>query len=399
MYYKPSLFLSLILSIILFTGCESISNETSGSLLTPETEVKKKDVSGAYNSLSNLPGFVFTQSNDSESNEVIAFKRDADGSLAESGRYATGGQGTGGGLGSQGAVALSNNNQLLLAVNAGSNELSVFAVQPDELKLLDTVPSGGEQPISVTVRKSLVYVVHAGGSGNITGFRLTHEGTLTSLPGSTRNLSNDGIGAAPGPAQISFTPNGDYLIVTEKPSNMIGVYAVAQNGTAGAPSFTASSGETPFGFSFSRKNTLVVSETFGGNNALSATSSYNISQDGALELISGTIESGQTAACWAVTTSNGRFTYISNTGSGTITGYYADHLGNIELLNADGVTGDTGGTDSTPIDMALSNNSRFLYVLNTGTDTILSYSIQADGSLDAMSTISVPASSVGLIAK
>lgn len=398
MYHRLSLFFSIFVLFMLLLGCDSITNQAENESLSLVAQKSKQQQPGSELS-AQATGAVYTQSNDMSSNEIVAYSRNAKGLLSESGRYATGGQGTGSGLGSQGAVALSSDHQRLFAVNAGSNELSVFGVQPGGLDLLDSVQSGGEQPVSVTVHGNLVYVVHAGGSGNITGFTLSNDGNLTSLSGSTQNLSNDGDGAAPGPAQISFTPNGGHLVVTEKASNLIGVYPILDEGKAGSPAFTASNGQTPFGFSFSKKNVLLVSEAFGGGEGLSATSSYAIGGDGSLELISGSVLSDQSAACWAVTTQNGKYTYISNTQSGTVTGYSVGNNGAIELLDANGITGSTGGQDTIPIDMALSNNSRYLYVLNAGSDDIVSYRVQSDGSLTTLGSIAVPATSVGLTAK
>jgi hypothetical protein len=162
----------------------------------------------------NSPGSVYTLSNAAGTNRVLAFSRTAKGDLSPAGTYVTGGQGIGATLGSQGALALTDDGRWLLAVNAGSNELSVFAVHNDALTLTDIVPSGGQRPISVTVAHNLIYVLNAGGasgsSDNISGFYLSLDGQLHALPDSTRALS----GANVGPAQISFGLRGDVLIVT-----------------------------------------------------------------------------------------------------------------------------------------------------------------------------------------
>ena len=78
---------------------------------------------------------VYVQTNDATANEVIAFSRTQDGALAPLGRYSTGGRGTGSPhLASAGSVVLSDDGRWLLVVNAGSDELSLFAVQPDGLR-------------------------------------------------------------------------------------------------------------------------------------------------------------------------------------------------------------------------------------------------------------------------
>src|SRR5258707_15868288 len=81
------------------------------------------------------PGAVYVMSNAPAGNAVLVFNRTADGALAPAGSYATGGTGTGAGLGSQGALVVSDDQHWLLAVNAGSNSVSVFEVRHDGLQL------------------------------------------------------------------------------------------------------------------------------------------------------------------------------------------------------------------------------------------------------------------------
>src|SRR5512143_4003373 len=209
-------------------------------------------------------GAVYTLTNSAAGNEVLIFNRAVDGTLTAAGSVSTGGLGTGTGLGSQGALTLSANHHWLFAVNAGSNELSVFAVQIDGLTLTDRVSSGGAHPISVTNYKNLVYVLNDGGSGNIAGFTLDTHGELAPIAGSTRNLSNNGSGAAPGPSQISFSPDGGVLVVTEKNTNLVDTFQVDEDGMAGNVTTHPSAGATPFGFAFDNQGTLIVSEAAGG---------------------------------------------------------------------------------------------------------------------------------------
>lgn len=337
-------------------------------------------------------GVVFSITNAPGANAVHVFDRAPDGTLADAGVYATGGAGTGAGLGSQGAVTLSDDGRFLLAVNAGSNEVSVFAVNGDRLELLNTVPSGGLMPISVTAHKGLAYVVNAGGAGNIAGFRLDASG-LAPIAGSARPLSN---GVA-GPAQIAFTPDGDALVVTEKAANAIATYAVSADGLATGPVTTPSSGQTPFGFAFAHRSVLIVSEAFGGAADASAASSYAV-DDATLSLLSGSVATTETAACWFVVTPDGRYAYTTNAGSGSVSGYRVETDGRLALLTADGRTGVTG-VGSGPSDEALSRNGRFLYVLANGAHAIEAFAIGSDGSLTSVGGASgLPAGMAGLAA-
>lgn len=339
-------------------------------------------------------GTVYTLTNAAGGNAVAALHRGADGSLTSAGIYPTGGLGSGGGLGSQGAVVLSENGRLLLAVDAGSDEISSFLVANDgSLAFADRIASGGDLPISVTVHANLAYALNAGGAGNISGFTVTTDGSLASLPGSTRPLS----GGATGPAQVQFNPDGTVLVVTEKATNLISTYSVGSDGIASGPDAQASAGATPFGFDFDKRGRLFVSEAFGGAADASATSSYDLSGFGSLSVVSPSVGTTETAACWVVVTGNGRFAYVTNTGSGTVSGYAIGGDGSLTLLDPDGVTAVTGA-GSSPIDADVSHNGRFLFVLNAGTHSIAGFRINGgDGSLTPVGEVfGLPASSVGL---
>ncbi len=320
-------------------------------------------------------GAVYTLSNSAAGNAVIAFSRSSDGSLSPLGTFATGGLGSGGGLGSQGAVTLSGDGQWLLAVNAGSDEITSFAVGADRrLTFADKIWSGGDHPISVTIGYGVVYTVNDGGSGNIAGFSISPTGHLSAIAGSIRPLSS----SSSGPAQISFTPDRATLVVTEKATNRITTYAVGANGAAGAPTWVTSAGPTPFGFDFDNKGRLIVSEANGGPPNLSFVSSYDVSS-GSARIIDGRVATHQVAACWVVVTNNGKYAYASNTASGSISGFAIANDGSLDLLDADGVTGSTGGA---PTDMSLSSNSKFLYA-RVGA-ALHAFRINHDGSLAAL---------------
>src|SRR5207244_893958 len=137
------------------------------------------------------------------------------------GSYSTGGRGTGKPhLASQSSVVLSGDGRWLLVTNAGSDDLSLFAVGPDGLELADRVASGGSGPTSVAVHGDLVYVLN-NGAPSIGGFRL-EDGKLRPLGGSTRPLSADDAD----PAQISFSRDGRTLVVTERGTNSISSFTV-----------------------------------------------------------------------------------------------------------------------------------------------------------------------------
>jgi 6-phosphogluconolactonase (cycloisomerase 2 family) len=336
-------------------------------------------------------GAVFTLSNSAAGNAVIAFARAADGSLTPAGSFATQGNGTGAGLGSQGAVALSEDGRFLFAVNAASNTITSFAVDGTSLTRVSTVASGGTLPISLTTHGAIVYALNAGGTENITGFAVGSTGALTVLPGSSRPLSGTGVG----PAEVSFDPTGRWLVVTEKNTSLIDVYTVDGSGYASSPRVNPSAGVEPFGFTFNQQGVLLVSEAFEGAADGSAVSSYTLGAGGQLQVVTASATTTETAACWVAV--SGKFVYAANTGSGSVTGFEV-RKGELALLNSDGRTGASGDT---PIDVAVSANGQFLYSLAATSRTISAFGIHHnDGSLAQVAGASgLPAGTVGLAAR
>jgi 6-phosphogluconolactonase len=318
---------------------------------------------------SDTPGAVFTLTNAASGNAVAYFARSAQGSLSYVGAFPTGGTGTGANLGSQSSVALSDDGRDLYAVNAGSNSVSVFAVEPNGLRLSTVFPSGGRTPISVTAHGDVLYVLNAG-SGTINGF------TTSGAPIAAQPLLGGN------PAQVAFSPSGDELVVTEKATQTIDTYDVV-GGIAQPGVSSASAGATPFGFAFDNLGRLFVSEAAG------SASSYTVDGAGA-HVISGAVPTFQAAPCWLVTSKNGKFAYTANAAAGSISGFSIAADGSLALL------GSAPGL-AHPLDEAVSNNGRFLYVLNDGRHDIAGYRIAADGSLTPLGEVgALPAGTVGL---
>jgi 6-phosphogluconolactonase (cycloisomerase 2 family) len=331
-------------------------------------------------------------------NSVIAFSRNPkDGTLTEVDTELTQGAGDPSApvdpLGSQGALILSGDFNFLFAVNAGSNEISVLSSGKGGLSFVDKVSSGGGRPISLTTFGNWLYVLNAGGTPNITGFTIGDDGTLTPIAGSTQPLTG---GAAAGPAQVGFSHDGTLLAVTEKAGNRINTYTVDASGVASAPISNPSSGMTPFGFAFTNGGFLIVSEAFGGMPDLSAVSSYSASA-GVLNVESGSVPNGQTAACWVVTTNSGHTAFVSNTGNGTISSYAIADDGTLALIEGAAAN---SGDGSSPTDMALSVNSRFLYVLEAGSNLVTAFEIGKGGSLTPIGEFgNLPPGAQGITAK
>jgi len=318
-------------------------------------------------------GAVYTSTNEAAGNRVAVFSRAQDGTATFDQFVATGGTGSDDGLGNQGAVTLSDDGSYLYVVNAGSDDLSVFSVLEDGLSLIEVVDSRGERPVSVAQHDDLVYVLNAG-DDRIAGFRQQPDGTLRRL-GRAR-LSTTGTGAA----QIDFSNDGRFVYVTEKATNSITRYRVTRRGGARQRQVFASDGATPFGFLVGQRNQLIVSQADMGAPGASAVTSYDIDgQDGGLTVRTGSLGSGETAACWVVGTPDGRLAFVSNTGTDTVSSLGIGFDGSLSLLDAQAAT-----TGDGPVDMALTADGHFFYVLNAAAGGLGDYVVGTDGSLTGL---------------
>lgn len=345
-------------------------------------------------------GAVYAMTNEANGNAIMAWRRDSDGRLAFVGRFPTGGLGSGGGvapLASQGSLVLAghapggdrakHSNQLLFAVNAGSNEISVLRVHKDHLSVVDKVSSGGLRPISLTVYDDLLYVLNYG-SGTINGFRLEKKGTLTPIAGSARPITG---GTSGDPGQVEFSSHGDVLVVTGKSLQNIDTYVVGRNGQTTGPRPNHSNGPSPLGVAFDDKNHFLTAEISG------SVSSYRLSRDGAATVVSGSVPDFQFSPRWIVITENSRFAYVSNAGTRDISSYMVSPDGSVRLLQSVAALTDAGGV---PIDLALTNGSRFLYVVNNELGTIDGYRVGPQGELvQVANAAGLPPNSEGIAAR
>ena len=324
---------------------------------------------------------VFVMTNAADRNEVIAYTRNADGTLSEGGHYSTGGRGSGGNndpLESQGSLTFTQDRSQLLAVNAGSGDISRFRVHGSDLDLADHVPSGGSEPNAIALHGGLVYVLNTGGSSSVVGFRL-HSGELTPIVNSLRFLSTNTSGGS----SLAFSPDGQFLVVTERLTNKIDVFLVQSDGTLSPAVYNPSAGPGAFSLSFAPNGTTIVSETgAAGVPNGSAVSSYTILTTGTLSVITASAPTLGAANCWNAVTPDGRFAYFSNAGSSSISGFAISPLGAPTPLPGTVVGHNPSG--ATNLDIAISGDGKFLYSLNSGNGSVGIFAIQKDGTLHAV---------------
>jgi len=350
-----------------------------GALLTPSAALADGDKQSVY-----------TITNSASGNEVLAFHRAANGALTPAGSFSTGGLGSGAGLGSGHSLVVSDDGRMLVVVNAGSNSVSAFKVDNDRLRLLGSpAPSGGTRPTSVTIHDDLVYVMNAG-SNSIAGFRLDDRHGLKSIDGSTQPLGAGTMLAS----QVQFDKSGRVLIVDARGSSTIDTFVVDHRGVAGPVHTTTSNAGGPFGFDVDRRGNILFSAVaISINGALtSGATSYDVARNGVLTPNGMPVSSGQAAACWLAAA--GHFAYTTNAGSGSIGRFAIAHDGSLSLIGTTVV-----GSGSTPLDITVTHDQKYMYVLLGGSHKIVGYRVGHDGDLTQVTSVDAPMGAAGIAAR
>ena len=309
-----------------------------------------------------IVGHVYVNDNAAGANTVAAFDRHADGSLTPipGSPFPIGGAGLGAGLGSQGAIQVSPSGRFLLAVDAGSNQISVLRLShrgiPEPVGA--PVPSGGVQPVSIAINRfGLVYVANVGNGGsNYTGFLLTPTGRLIPLPHTTVPVpEGSGVG------DVLFNSTGDRLVGTRDNPSLIDSFAVRPNGTLvaapGSPFTGQGLGQIGAQFRPTNPSQLYVSNAHNGPG-LGTVSAFRVSRSGVLTSIGDSpVPNSQTAPCWVEISHDGRYLFAVNTGSANLSRYAIGRDGSLSLI---GTTAFTNGAGA--VDARLSPDGKFLFV-------------------------------------
>ena len=328
---------------------------------------------------------VFVETDNTAGNQVVAYSRGAGGALTQSAIYNTGGLGgalTGAVVdyqASEGALAYDAAAHLLVASNAGSDTVTVFDVNGSYLSHPQTLSSGGVFPVSVSIHGDLVYVLNARSGGSVSGFRI-NDGRLAPIPGSTRWLGLNPT-ATPEfvntPGQVAFSPDGTLLLVTTKDNgNDVYVYHVDARGSLSAEPVInpEPSGSVPFAVTFTSAHRLQLVEAAGDVVTLNLDSWGDLTQVAS-------IATGQNASCWIVR--DGLYSYVSNAGSSTLSGFSNDGTGHLTDL------GNTA-TDTGTVDAAVTPGGGYLYVRAGLNGNLDGFAVNSNGSLTPALSLTVP---------
>jgi 6-phosphogluconolactonase (cycloisomerase 2 family) len=346
----------------------------------------------------DVAGHVYVNNNSPDQNTISGFDRHADGSLTPIGKdglFATGGAGTGMPVATQGALQFSTDHRFVLAVDPGSNEISVLRVRNDgSLDVHNTVSSGGNVPGSLAVsmdqshpgkpapsavRGSRVYVANTGAGGvNYTGFTLNPGGQLRPIADSTFALPDTAF-----PGQILFSSDGTHAAGTRAggtpteptlgPSE-IDSFTVSDDGVLepapGSPFESQRIGPIGAAFGVSNPGVLFVTNAHDGPG-LGSVSAYAVADDSSLSAIDGSpFENQQTATCWAEISADGQYLFAVNTATPSISSYQIAEDGTLTLL------GNTPFNSATaPFDARLDPSGAYLYVVDNGAPLIHAFAV------------------------
>jgi hypothetical protein len=339
-----------------------------GSLLAASLGVFGAAASASASTTSPVAGYTYVNGNTATANTIAGYARHADGSLTPitGSPFTVSGAGLGSGLGSQGAIQATRDGRYLLAVDAGSNQVSVLRVTPGGVPVQVGQPasSGGIDPVSVAVSPyGVVYVANKGNAtsgAGFSGFRLGLGGTLTPIPGATYPAP-----AGSGPADVLFNSTGTSLVGTLVNTSQIESYKVLPGGrllaAPGSPFTGQGLGQLGAEFRPTSPSQLFVTNAHNGTG-LGTVSAYRDNFLGQLTPIgSSPYADGQTAPCWVEISHDGRYLFAVNTGSGNISSYSISRDGSLTLIGSTAITG--GGADT---DARLSPDGNYLLVDGNG---------------------------------
>jgi 6-phosphogluconolactonase (cycloisomerase 2 family) len=350
----------------------------------------------ATQSASTGRSFVYTIANPDGPNTIAAYARNPEtGELIFLDVYPTGGRGTGQMIDSQSPLVANADGTLLFAVNPGSNDISVMAINADgSLELREgPVPSRGVEPASLALSESLLYVANKGDAvnpPNYSGFSVQPDGSLTRIKRRIELAFGDN------PTQVLFTPDGRGMIGIRLGSGGLDSFVVKPNGRLRLRAQLNNQGG-PFAAVF---NPLATQQLLVADARLPGASSYNLDEDGQISPITSISNRPERAACWIAAHSDGSRVWVSNTGTNSVSLYTIAPDGSLNLAG----THNTAAFGRTPFEIALDESNQHLYQLNVGAGNQSIHALRVTEGIDAadladIGAIGLPAGSspIGLV--
>lgn len=273
-------------------------------------------------------------------------------------------------LHSQGSICISIDRQTLYVVNAGSDEITVFAIgKNNTLRYLQKISSGGKRPISIAISSKNLYVLNSGDSdtlGNITNFRILRDGTLRNIDRGSKTIGKKGQLLGGLIINRMFTK----LIVSETGSNLISIHSLDNRGNIIQQVENKISGKNPYGIVQNESNTYLVV-----NEESESITSFKVNNIGTINPIDNSKYENADGMTKIVITKDREFAYVINDRGISQFIIYEDN--EINFMNFY----DTGNKFSKISEITIDNKGKYLYTIDEGNGSINSYLIQKHGIL------------------
>jgi 6-phosphogluconolactonase (cycloisomerase 2 family) len=386
-------------------------------------------------------------------NGIIHYRGEADGTLTEVERVATGGDGSGtfkpisgqesapNAFEGAGSVLLTADRRFLFTTNGGDNSVSSFSLDKDgRLKLLDVKPTGNEvkgksgtaKSLAYSPSKGILYVLHSFGPDHVRLMSVDDQGKLTARPErytvNTKDktdrvptmavLSPDGkfllvgttfdqpiahTGMYPDGSPILWVkqPDGKYTVIASNapdPDGLV-VFPVRGDGTLGAARFHDGKAGSPFYIAFlnGRPDTFVIGYAVGDGCALATIDGDGKINVGPLAKID-TSPGLPSELCWLSVSPDDRFVYATNFGYSYLSSYRIDgkQLSIAKDPACSKVPGDgtARGLNTTvtsgPSDSWVTPDGAHLYQIYGNASKLVGYAVQPDGSLKETTSVKIP---------
>lgn len=378
----------------------------------------------------------YVVTNKADGNTIMGYMADATGQYQAIGEFATGGKGTGDlevpalkkddthplangddPLISAGSLVATKDHSKLIAVNPGSGTISLMGVGKDgRLSALSQAPASDKFPLSVAVYGDTVAVASVGldnSNGSITTIKIVGD-KLVAKDENRRDLKAR-------PSTIAFSSDGEHVVVNELVTGKIHSYAVTQGVLGAKPTSTVNSPRNaagrfqaiPVGFALrgqGKDDVLLMSEArfltpeFGlreGSGQVklspkyswqtSSISTYQMTNDGKLSLVSGdvltgaAVEGGQIANCWVTTNADGSILWAANALSSSISSFRIRLNGTASLINDQAYKMDS--EDRFFSDIELSADGKQVYQLIGNRGEVMIFNVGEDGALAHVQTV------------
>lgn len=230
---------------------------------------------------------------------------------------------------------------------------------------------------------SIVYVTNSG-SNNVSGYTINAAtGGLSALPGSPfANVS--------APSSIAVSSNGFFAFATNNQANNVTAFRIGTDGALLLASPTPANpnpvpvGTAPRAVAISRDSRFL----YVANSGSDSVTVFSIGTAGVLTLVPqvtgnpNPVAAGGSSPIALAISPTGRFLYVANSTSNTVTAFQVETSGILTQVPSAGPgTNPISVSGTGPTALAMSSTGQFLYVTNSASNTVTAFQVETSGLL------------------